>query len=113
MGTDCATCDTALVYNSGTPPHDVDIVKTSAALEERVVEGRMRIVRADVPLGDMLALAESDRKFTIVSFLTCESCGRTRFWGLSIRGAPTYRVVEAGAPATWPWEAVPPRHLWA
>lgn len=113
MGTDCATCDTALVRTTGTPPHDVDIMKTSGALEERIASGRMRYVRGDVPLADMLALAESDLKFTIVSFLACEECGRTRFWGLCIRGAPSYKVVDEDAPSRWPWDAVPSRQLWA
>ncbi|KQM82056.1 hypothetical protein [Agromyces sp. Leaf222] len=113
METVCATCDTALVRNGGTPPHDVDIAKTSEALQGRVESGRMRYLRGDVPLEDMLALAVSDLTYTIVSFLLCEACGRTRFWGLSIRGAPAYKVVDADAPSNWPWETVPSRPLWA
>jgi hypothetical protein len=66
-----------------------------------------------VPLEDMLALAESDRKYTIVSFLECDACGRTWFWGLCIRGQPILKVVEPSAPASWRWEEVPARHLWA
>ena len=113
MVRDCATCDTALARKAGTPPHDVDVAKTSEALKERVERGRMRWLRGDVPLEDMLALAESDMKYTIVSFLACEECGRTRFWGLCIRGAPSYKVVDEDAPSTWPWDAVPSRQLWA
>lgn len=113
MGTDCATCDTALVRNAGTPPHDVEVAKTSEALKERVESGRMRYLRGDVPLEDMLALAESDMKYTIVSFLVCEECGRTRFWGLCIRGAPSFKVVDVDAPSKWPWDPVPDRLLWA
>jgi hypothetical protein len=113
VGTDCATCDTALVRNAATPPHDVEVAKTSEALKERVENGRMRYLRGDVPLEDMLALAESDMKYTIVSFLVCEECGRTRFWGLCIRGAPSYEVVDVDAPSKWPWDAVPDRLLWA
>ena len=73
----------------------------------------MRYVRGDVPLEDMVALAESDLKYTIVSYLECEDCGSTRFWGLCIRGAPVYRVAQADAPATHPWSDVPARELWA
>lgn len=94
------------------PPHDVDVAKTIEALEERVDRGRMRYLRGDVPLEDMLALTASDLKYTIVSFLECEECGRTRFWGLCVRGAPSYKVVDADAPSTWPWDAVPSRALW-
>ncbi len=72
----------------------------------------MRYVKGDVPLEDMVSLAQSDMKFTIVSYLVCEECGRTWFWGLSIRGAPTYKPVAADAPARHPWSAVPPRERW-
>jgi hypothetical protein len=106
-------CDGALVRNGGRPPHDIDIAGTSAALQEHVRSGRMTYVRGDVPLEDMLPLAESDMKFTIVSYLLCGECGRTRFWGLCIRGAPIFKAVEATAAAAWPWETVPARELWA
>ena len=73
----------------------------------------MRYLRGDVPLEDMLALAESDMKYTIVSYLECEECGQTRFWGLCIRGAQNYKVVDPKEPSTWPWDAVPPREQWS
>ena len=105
----CATCDTALVMG----PRGIDVSATSAALIDRVADGRMLYLRGDVPLKDMIPLAMSDMKYTIVSFLECLECSRTRFWGLSIRGAPIYKVVDADAPARWPWDAVPPRSAWA
>ncbi|MDF2562570.1 MAG: hypothetical protein K0R99_4016 [Microbacterium sp.] len=113
MAQHCPVCDPALVRNGGRPPHDVDVAKTSEALRDRVRSGQMKYVRGDVPLEDMLALAESDMKYTIVSFLKCEACRRTRFWGLCIRGAPSYKIVDADQPSRWPWEAVPSRLLWA
>ena len=113
MAVPCPVCDTAVVRNDVPPPHDIDVARTTAALQDRVRDGRMSYLRGDVALEDMLALAESDMKYTIVSFLSCEACGRTRFWGLCIRGAPIYKVVEADKPSTWPWDAVPARELWA
>lgn len=93
-------------------PYGATIEQTTAALAERVRSGEMRYVRGDVPLEDMLALAESDLKYTIVSFLECGACGTTWFWGLCIRGAPILKIVEASAPESWRWESVPPRQLW-
>lgn len=113
MDPSCAVCDTALVRGDGRPPHDVDIERTSHALQERVQGGHMTFLRGDVALEDMLTLAASDAKYTIVAFLRCEECHRVRFWGLCIRGAPTYKIVDADAPARWPWEPVPPREIWA
>ncbi|MET0812047.1 MAG: hypothetical protein ABWY03_03260 [Microbacterium sp.] len=113
MTAECEVCDTALVHDDGKPPHDIDIARTSAALQERVDSGLMHYVRGDVPLEDMLPLAESDLKFSIVSYLMCGDCGRMRFWGLCIRGAPIFKVVEVTAPSTWRWGDVPPRERWA
>lgn len=113
MDVSCDVCETALVHNDGKPPHDIAIQLTSDELERRVNDGRMRFIRGDVPLGDMLALAESDLKFTIVSYLECLACGRTWFWGLCIRGAPIYKAVDADAPLRERWEEVPPRERWA
>lgn len=110
---ECATCDTAVVRTDATPPHDVDVVKTIRELIDRVASGRMRYLRGDVPLEDMLALAASEMRYTVVSYLECVDCGRTRFWGLCVRGAPIYRVAAAGEPSARTWEPVPPRHLWA
>jgi hypothetical protein len=113
MTTSCATCDTAVVHDDGKPPHDIDVTATSDALRDRVSDGRMLFLRGDVPLEDMLALAESDLKYTIVSFLACVDCGRTRFWGLCIRGAPIYRIAEPAEVSNWRWSPVPPREQWA
>lgn len=109
----CDTCDTAVVRNDRKPPHDIDITATIDALSDRVRRGRMRFVSGDVPLEDMLDLAYSELRYTIVSFLRCEDCGRMRFWGLCIRGAPVYKVVEDSAPHQWTWESVPPREAWS
>ncbi|MFC0197458.1 hypothetical protein ACFFIR_11345 [Microbacterium arthrosphaerae] len=113
MDAACQTCEPALVRTAGRPPHDIDIVRTIDALKLRVDSGSMRYVRGDVPLEDMLALARSDLKYTIVSYLECDECGRTWFWGLCIRGAPIYESVEADAPAGHSWSAVPARERWA
>ncbi|NYF18223.1 hypothetical protein HDC37_003079 [Microbacterium sp. AK009] len=109
----CETCDPVVVRNNGRPPHDVDVVRTTDALIRRVESGRMRYLGGDVPLEDMVALAKSDLKCTIVSYLTCGECRRTWFWGLCIRGAPIYKPVAPDAPALHPWSAVPPREQWA
>lgn len=112
MDTACRTCETALVRSAGEPPHNIDVVRTIDALIFRVNSERMRFLRGDVPLGDMVALAQSDLKYTIVSYLECLECGRTWFWGLSIRGAPIYKTVDADAPAKHPWREVPARERW-
>ncbi len=112
MDAPCNTCDAALVLAAVAPPQWIDVVATTDALASHVHSGRMRYLRGDVPLEQMVSLAESDRKYTIVSFLQCTECERTRFWGLCIRGAPIYRVVEADAPERWLWEPVPPASEW-
>ncbi|MBF4633728.1 hypothetical protein ITJ38_04850 [Agreia pratensis] len=109
----CKTCDWALVHSDGVPPHDIAVKATNDRLISLVDAGLMQYIRGDVPLQDMLDLAYSEMRYTIVSYLKCESCGRTRFWGLCIRGAPIYKVVKESDPDRWNWEAVPPRELWA
>jgi hypothetical protein len=91
----------------------LDIRTTEDRLAERLDAGQMRVLRGDVPLRDMLALAESDLKFTIVLFAKCEVCGTTWFYGLCIRGQPTYKPTRGGAENEWPWSEVPERELWA
>lgn len=108
----CETCDSAIVYSDGAPPHNIAIKATIDRLVSRVDAGLMRFLRGDVPLQDMLDLADSELRYTIVSFLRCESCRRTRFWGLCIRGAPIYSVVDASDPGRWHWQPVPPRERW-
>lgn len=73
----------------------------------------MRVLRADVPLEDMIALAESELRYTIVCFLRCQTCHSTKFWGLYVRGRPSYRTLEDGAEKKWRREPVPPRSEWA
>ncbi len=109
----CATCDTAAVELPLGRRTTLDPAATIEALSARVAAGRMRVLRGDVPLADMLPLASSDLKYTIASFLECLDCGRTRFWGLCIRGEPSYRVVDRRDVARWPWEPVPARERWA
>ena len=112
--TDCTTCgiDAVVLRNGRTPPHDVDAPSTTANLIERVRDGRMQYLRGDVPLEDMVDLAEADMKYTIVSYLRCSVCEQTQLWGLCIRGAPIYKPVASDAPSRWPWSEVPPRELW-
>ncbi|SEE89299.1 hypothetical protein [Jiangella alba] len=109
--TDCPTCDTARVSAPG--PHSIDPYATTDALIERVESGRMLELRGDVPLVDMMALAESDLKYTIVSYLECRRCRRILFWGLCIRGAPIFQHVDAAAVDAWEGDPVPPRDAWA
>lgn len=113
MDVTCDVCETALVHDDGRPPHDIDVQQTCNALKLRVERDQMRYVRTEVPIEDMPALAESDLKYTIVSYLECRQCERTWFWGLCIRGAPIFTPVDADDPAKHPWDPVPPRELWA
>jgi hypothetical protein len=102
-----------LAQSADAAPHEIDVARTSQALQIRVDRGDMSVLRGDVSLSDMLPLVKSDLKYTVVAFLRCERCERTRFWGLCVRGAPTYKVVDAAAPRLWRWSEVPPRGLWA
>ena len=108
---DCETCDTAGVPGTGVIPWDIDA--TTEALIHRVSAGRMRELRGDVLLEDMVALLVSETKYTIASFVECLDCGRVLFWGLCIRGNPILRHAERTEIDRWPWDAVPPRERWA
>lgn len=108
---DCETCDTIGVPGAGATGWDIDA--TTEALIQRVRTKSMREVRHDVPLDDMIALLESERKYTICSFLECLDCGRVLFWGLCIRGNPILRHADRTEIDRWPWDAVPPREQWA
>ena len=109
----CPTCDTALVRSDSTPPHDIEITATTAALRERVAGGRMREVAGDVPLVDMLDLFAADMKYTVVSYLECPECDRLLYWGLCIRGAPIFEHVDDARLAAHRWDEVPDRTTWA
>ncbi|KQQ68706.1 hypothetical protein [Microbacterium sp. Leaf320] len=108
---DCETCDSAGVPGIGTLPWDIGA--TTEALIRRVDSGRMRELRHDVPLEDMIALLESDLKYTIVSFVECLDCGRVLFWGLCIRGNPILRHADRTEIDRRRWSEVPPRRRWA
>jgi hypothetical protein len=109
----CDVCTSVAVYRDSYGRRVIDIAPTEDRLAEKLDDGRMRVLRADVPLRDMMPLARADLKFTIVLFARCEVCGTTWFYGLCIRGQPMYKAVEAGAEDTWPWDPVPERELWA
>ncbi|WP_378148150.1 hypothetical protein ACFJGV_07985 [Cnuibacter sp. UC19_7] len=109
----CEVCDFVAVRRPDHGERVVDIEATQRRLGERLDDGRMRVLRADVPLADMMPLAEADLKYTIVLFARCETCGTTWFHGLCIRGRPVHKPVEDGAEERWPWEEVPARELWA
>lgn len=108
---DCATCDTAGVPSAGSLPWDIDA--TTKALIQRVRAGRMRELRHDVPLDDMVALLESDQHYTISSFMECLDCGRVLAWQLCIRGNPILRHADVEEVDRWRWSPVPPRERWA
>jgi hypothetical protein len=110
---DCDVCTSVAAYRDSYGERVLDIRTTEDRLAERLDAGQMRVLRGDVPLRDMLALAESDLKFTIVLFAKCEVCGTTWFYGLCIRGQPTYKPTRGGAENEWPWSKVPERELWA
>ncbi|KRB77130.1 hypothetical protein ASE01_10295 [Nocardioides sp. Root190] len=95
------------------PPGRIDAVATTSGLGSLIAAGRLREVRGDVPVSDMLDLASSDLKYTIVSFLECQDCHRTIFWGLCIRGDPILRYADPAEVERRSWEAVPPRARWA
>lgn len=90
-----------------------DIDATTDALLRRVESGRMRELRGDVPLADMIALLESELKYTVVMYLDCLDCGRVILWGLCVRGDPILRQVSSSESARRPWGKVPPREHWA
>jgi hypothetical protein len=108
---DCKTCDSAGVPGIGALPWDIDA--TTEALIDRVSTGRMRELRGDVPLEDMIPLLESDLKYTIVSFVECLDCGRVLFWGLCVRGNPILRHADRTEVDRWQWSEVPARERWA
>ncbi|MGC0368192.1 hypothetical protein [Microbacterium sp. SLBN-111] len=110
---DCEVCTTVPAYRDSYGERVLDIGLTEAHLGERLDDGRMRVLRGDVPLHDMVALAESDLKFTIVLFTQCEACRTTWFYGLCIRGQPIFKPDEPGAEYQWHWDEVPPRASWA
>ncbi|OYN88871.1 hypothetical protein [Parenemella sanctibonifatiensis] len=107
----CTACGTVGVPSQGPIPWDVDA--TTAELADRVAAGRMRVLRGEVALTDMTALLESELKYTVASFLSCEECGRILFWGLSIRGNPILRHADLDEVERRPWQPIPPRESWA
>ena len=114
----CEVCDEALVQVRMPIPRqerttlEIDCDATIDALIGLVAAGKMRVLRADVPLEDMMALARSDMKYSIESYLACNECGSTKLWGLYTRGAPKYVTRTTGSENSFRWEPVPPRHLW-
>lgn len=110
---DCDVCTSVAEYRMSYGERELDIPIAEDRLAERLDDGRMHVLRADVPLRDMVPLAESDLKYTIVLFAKCAACGTTWFYGLCIRGRPAYKPVEAGAEERWPWSPVPERERWA
>jgi hypothetical protein len=99
------------VPGNGPIPWNIDA--TTRALIQRVDDGRMRELRGDVPLADMIPLLESELKYTITSVLECLDCGRALLWGLCVRGNPILRHVERAEIEHRPWGTVPPRERWA
>ncbi|WP_182524284.1 hypothetical protein [Nocardioides dongkuii] len=95
----CSCCDEVAVRSGDR----LDLLATQANVEARLAAGRLRVLRADVPVDQMVALLERDTKYTIVSYLACVTCGATYFWGLCIRGEPIWRRVEPDAHLTHPW----------
>lgn len=110
----CPVCDEVVVRssNAARAGGPISIPDTIQALLCLIAADKMRLLRADVPLEDMLALAGSELRYTIVCFLECQRCRATKFWNLCIRGEPLYRTCEPGAEKDWPWEPVPPRSEW-
>lgn len=99
----CSCCGTVVVYNDGTPPHNINIVATTNALIQRVSNGSMAVIKGDCPLEDMFALIDAETKYTVVQFLRCQACGNMLFWGVCIRGAPVYKVSDEEAVYNWRW----------
>ncbi|MGD7788323.1 hypothetical protein ACQCX2_08355 [Propionibacteriaceae bacterium Y1700] len=106
----CDICDTVGVPSDGAISWDIDA--TTETLIRRVSAGRMRELRGDVPLQDMLSLFESELKYTISVFVDCHDCGRVLFWGLCIRGNPILRHADRTEIDRWPWGPVPPGERW-
>ena len=110
---DCDVCTSVAAYRTSYGDVELDIRVVEERLAKRFDDGRMHVLKSDVPLRDMVSLAESDLKYTIALFARCDACGTTWFYGLCIRGQPLYKPVEAGAEERWLWSPVPERALWA
>jgi len=111
----CEVCDGAEVRRPSTwDPHVMllDWNATTANVMRGLEAGQMTYVRFDVPVEDMSLLAQSELKYTIMTYLRCEVCGRDRAMGLCIRGEPIFRVAQPGDAEGWPWEKVPDESLW-
>lgn len=99
----CDCCGGAVAYTDHEPPHNINMLVTTNALIERVRDGRMTRLKGDCPLEEMIDWFDAERKYTIVQFLRCESCGNLIFWGLCVRGAPVYKVSDEESLHNWPW----------
>lgn len=86
---DCDICTSVAAYRASYGHRVLDIGTSEDRLAERLDAGQVRVLRGDVPLRDMMALATSNLKFSIVLFTKCEVCGTTWFYGLCIRGGAT------------------------
>ena len=102
--TSCPCCGTAVIYNNGKPPHNINIQATCDELIKRCSNGEMNVIRGDCPIEMMVSLFNMDTVYTIVQFLHCNACSKTIFWGLCVRGAPIYKAVERDKVDKWPWE---------
>lgn len=103
----CTCCDRDDVVTAHASHGDneaIDIGSTQRAIEQRIADGRFEVIRADVPVEQMLDELERDVMYTIVSYLTCTVSGETVFWGLCIRGDPIYQHVDPVEPFVRRWE---------
>ena len=100
----CTCCDTAVIYNDITPPHNINIRATCDELIKRCSNGDMYVIRGDCPLEMMVGLLEKETVYTLVQFLHCNKCDKTIFWGLCVRGVPIYKVVKEDEVDKWAWE---------
>lgn len=76
---DCDVCTSVAAYRMSYGERELDVRITEDRLAERLDDGRMHVLRADVPLRDMVPLAESDLKYTIALLAKCAACGTTWF----------------------------------
>lgn len=108
----CPCCDAEVMTVEQTYPSGqvaLEVGPTQRAIEERLSDGRFEVIRADVPVDEIVDLLISDTKYTIITYLRCTVSNETILWGLAIRGTPIYQHVLPMAPFVRRWEDGYPR----
>lgn len=103
-GDGCERCrGLGIIYESPRGPQ-INIAATVGALLAALASDQISILRGDCPLDQTIAMAETDRFYTVVHFLRCLHCDQVWFFGLCIRGQPTFHPSSSIDAAKWLWE---------